>query len=101
MFSVAFGERRPGQGSSPASTFAMPAPTPLHHAHAFLRHLDTAQTEAPRTEQFITYLNQVFGTNDENRQLIPEFNRGAEHQLRIPRPERSGRTRRQAVPRRD
>lgn len=32
----------------------------------------------------------MFGTDDDNRRLIQEFNRGAEHQLRIPRPERGG-----------
>ena len=68
----------------------MPTPTPLDHAHAFLRHLDTANSEAARKEQFITYLNQVFGTDEDNRALIREFTGGAEHQLRIPRPERGG-----------
>ena len=68
----------------------MPAPTPETHAHDFLRHLTTAQSEAARKEQFVTYLNQVFGTDDDNRRLIQEFNHGAEKQLRIPRPERAG-----------
>ena len=68
----------------------MPIATAQTYAHDFLRHLGTANSEAARKEQFVTYLNQVFGTDDDNRRLIQEFNRGAEHQLRIPRPDRSG-----------
>lgn len=67
----------------------MPA-TPENHARDFLRDLATAQSEAARKEQFVTYLNQVFGTDDDNRRIIQEFNRGAEKQLRIPRPDRAG-----------
>lgn len=42
----------------------MPLATPPAeaHAHDFLRLLDTAQPEAVRKKQFVTYLNQVFGT---------------------------------------
>ncbi|WP_216679550.1 N-6 DNA methylase [Hymenobacter siberiensis] len=61
-----------------------------NQARDFLRHLSTAQSEAARKEQFVTYLNQVFGADEENRKIIQEFNRGAEKQLRIPRPERAG-----------
>lgn len=64
-------------------------PTAETHARDFLHLLSTAQSEAARKEQFVTYLNQVFGTDDDNRRLIQEFNRGAEHQLRIPRPDRA------------
>ena len=61
-----------------------------NHARDFLRHLGTAQSEAARKEQFVTYLNQVFGTDEDNQKIIQEFNQGAEKQLRIPRPERAG-----------
>lgn len=64
-------------------------PTAETHARDFLRLLATAQSEAARKEQFVTYLNQVFGTDDDNRRLIQEFNRGAEKRLRIPRPGRA------------
>ena len=66
------------------------APTHDAHARDFLQHLATANSEAARKEQFVTYLNQVFGTDDDNRRVIQEFNRGAEKQLRIPRPDRGG-----------
>ena len=67
----------------------MPA-THETHARDFLRHLEAAASEAARKEHFTTYLNQVFGTDDDNRRIIQEFNRGAEKQLRIPRPDRAG-----------
>lgn len=35
-------------------------PTHENHARDFLRHLGTAQSEAARKEQFVTYFNQVF-----------------------------------------
>ena len=67
-----------------------PISSPHTLLHAFLRYLATSQLEAARKEQFVTYLNQVFGTDDDNRRPIQEFNRGAKYQLHNSHPDRNG-----------
>jgi hypothetical protein len=55
--------------------------TSLSAARSYFQHVSAANTEEAKKLQFVNYLNQVFGQNEEARTIISEFAGGAERKV--------------------